>query len=173
VERSAPNLGPQLPRPLARAKEWLRSHHMTLMTIADTPHSIALGSAIGFFFGFTPLYPLKTLLSIAIAWISRVNKLAAAIFANIHDILFWVMPALYFTEYRIGCWFLRLPPKHRVHLRHQWLHDIFNWHVFSRVIWPTIWPIFVGSLFFAIPSALIIYLLVRMLISRERGEAAG
>jgi hypothetical protein len=32
---------------------------MTLMTIADTPHSIALGSAIGIFFGFTPLYPLK------------------------------------------------------------------------------------------------------------------
>src|SRR5438876_1216399 len=39
---------------------------MTLMAIADTPHSIALGSAIGIFFGFTPLYPLKTLLSIAV-----------------------------------------------------------------------------------------------------------
>ena len=47
---------------------------MTLMAIADTPHSIAFGSAIGIFFGFTPLYPLKTLLSIAAAWICRCNK---------------------------------------------------------------------------------------------------
>src|SRR2546430_202799 len=49
----------RLPGSLARLKRWLVMHHMTLMTIADTPHSIALGSAIGIFFGFTPLYPLK------------------------------------------------------------------------------------------------------------------
>jgi uncharacterized protein (DUF2062 family) len=48
----------RLPKPLARMKRWLAAHHMTLMAIADTPHSIALGSAIGIFFGFTPLYPL-------------------------------------------------------------------------------------------------------------------
>jgi uncharacterized protein len=53
---------------VAHLKQWLSKHHMTLMTIADTPHSIAFGSAIGIFFGFTPLYPLKTLLSIAVAW---------------------------------------------------------------------------------------------------------
>src|SRR5437660_537591 len=39
----------RLPGSLARAKRWLVAHHMTLMAIADTPHSIALGSAIGFF----------------------------------------------------------------------------------------------------------------------------
>jgi uncharacterized protein (DUF2062 family) len=173
VDDSAPNDGPPLPGPLAKAKAWLREHHMTLLTIADTPHSIALGSAIGFFFGFTPLYPLKTLLSICAAWIGRGNKLTAAIFANIHDVLFLIMPALYFTEYRIGCWALRLPAKNRVHLRHQWLHDIFNWHVFSRVIWPTFWPMFVGSLFFAVPSALIIYLIVRLLLSRKGPDKPG
>ena len=42
-------------KPLARTKSWLVAHHMTLMTIADTPHSIAFGSAIGIFFGFSPL----------------------------------------------------------------------------------------------------------------------
>jgi len=58
---------PRLPDFLARKKQWLADHHMTLMTMADTPHSIALGSAIGIFFGFTPLWSLKTLLSIAVA----------------------------------------------------------------------------------------------------------
>jgi hypothetical protein len=67
VEALKPPAGPPLPGPLARFKRWLAAHHMTLMTIADTPHSIALGSAIGIFFGFTPLWSLKTLLSIAVA----------------------------------------------------------------------------------------------------------
>lgn len=141
---------------------------MTLMTIADTPHSIALGSAIGIFFGFTPLYPLKTLLSIAAAWASRCNKLAAAIFVNLHDVLIWAMPAIYFAEYQLGCWSLHRPAKHRVHLGHFGLRDYLHWHIFSRLIWPTFWPAFIGSLFLAVPSAIIIYLIMRLLLSRAR-----
>src|SRR5690348_18036411 len=47
VESSKTSVGPPLPGPLVRLKRWLAAHHVTLMTIADTPHSIALGSAIG------------------------------------------------------------------------------------------------------------------------------
>ena len=90
-------------------KRWLAAHHMTLMAIADTPHSIALGSAIGIFFGFTPLYPLKTLLSIAVAWVFRCNKVAAAIAVTLHDVLIWAMPAIYVAEYHLGCWTLQRP----------------------------------------------------------------
>ena len=75
---------------------------MTLVTIADTPHSIALGSAIGIFFGFTPLWSLKTLLSIVVAWVCRCNKIAAAIAVTLHDVLIFVMPAVYFAEYKLG-----------------------------------------------------------------------
>src|SRR2546423_616296 len=32
-----------------RLHRWMRAHHMTLMTLPDTPHNIALGSAIGMF----------------------------------------------------------------------------------------------------------------------------
>src|SRR5207247_3789679 len=107
--------GPRLPRSLAQAKQWLSEHHMTLMAINDTPHSIALGSAIGIFFGFTPLWSLKTLLSIAIAWICRCNKIAAAIAVTVHDVLIFVLPAIYFAEYAVGCWaLLRLPPAVRI-----------------------------------------------------------
>src|SRR5262249_4983148 len=105
----------RLPKPLARMKRWLVAHHMTLMAIADTPHSIALGSAIGIFFGFTPLYPLKTLLSIAVAWVCRCNKIAAAIAVTLHDVMIWAMPALYLAEYHVGCWILNQPAARRVH----------------------------------------------------------
>lgn len=158
----------RLPRPLARLKHWMVLHHMTLMTIADTPHSIALGSAIGIFFGFTPLYPLKTLLSIAVAWISRCNKIAAAIAVTLHDVVIWAMPAIYVAEYHLGCWSLNRTAAHRVHFRQFGLRDYINWHVFSRVVWPTFWPAFVGSLFLAIPSAIIVYFLMRMLLSRAQ-----
>jgi uncharacterized protein (DUF2062 family) len=158
----------RLPKPLAQMKSWLVAHHMTLMTIADTPHSIALGSAIGIFFGFTPLYPLKTLLSIAVAWIFRCNKIAAAIAVTLHDVLIWVMPAIYVAEYHLGCWTLQRPMAQRVHFRHFGLRDYIHWHVFSRVVWPAFWPAFIGSLFLAVPSAIIVYFLMRLLISRAR-----
>jgi uncharacterized protein len=158
----------RLPGPFARLKRWLVAHHMTLMTIADTPHSIAFGSAIGIFFGFTPLYPLKTLLSIGTAWVCRCNKIAAAIAVTLHDLLIWAMPAIYLAEYHLGCWSLQRPPAQRVHFRQFGLHDYVHWHVFSRVVWPTFWPAFVGSLFLAVPSAIIIYFVMRLLVSRAR-----
>jgi uncharacterized protein (DUF2062 family) len=95
--------GPRLPNPLARLKHWLTEHHMTLMAIGDTPHSIALGSAIGIFFFFFFFYTLKTLLSIAVAWICRCNKIAAAIAVTVHDVA--ISRCQPFTgEYKLGCW---------------------------------------------------------------------
>src|SRR5437764_9332841 len=137
---------------------------MTLMTMADTPHSIALGSAIGIFFGFTPLWSLKTLLSIAVAWLCRCNKIAAAIAVTVHDVLIFVMPAIYFAEYKVGCWTLhRPPPAHRVRF-HFGLHDYLNWDVFLRLVWPAL----VGSLFLAFPSAVVVYFVIRMLVGAGR-----
>lgn len=155
--------GPRLPRSLAHFKQWLADHHMTLMTLADTPHSVALGSAIGIFFGFTPLYPLKTLLSILVAWICRCNKLAAAIAVTLHDVLIFAMPAIYFAEYKMGCRVLHRPPPTRIHFNPLHFHQAFHWHVFTRWIWPAL----IGSLFLAIPSAIAAYVVLRLLVRRH------
>jgi uncharacterized protein len=137
---------------------------MTLIAIADTPHSIALGSAIGVFFGFTPLYSLKTLLSIVTAWIARCNKVAAAIAVTLHDVLIFAMPAIYFAEYRLGCRVLHLTPSMKARLGDLRFHHYFSWRLFSHVVWPAL----IGSLFLAVPSAILVYFLVRMLVSRGR-----
>src|ERR1700759_4382746 len=123
--------GPPLPRSLAHLKQWLTDHHMTLLAIADTPHSIALGSAIGIFFGFTPLYSVKTLLSIAVAWISRCNKIAAVIAVTLHDVLFFAMPAIYFVEYKVGCRVLHRPAPSRDPFEHFRLGHFFHWRVLN------------------------------------------
>lgn len=157
--------GVKLPRSLAHAKEWLRAHHMTLMAINDTPHSVALGSSVGMFFGFTPLYSLKTLLAIAFAWICRSNKLAAAIASNLHDIFFLAMPAVYFLEYKIGCWVLHRPPAQKA-FQHFALTNYLHWRFVVRVVWPAL----IGSLALGIPAALVTYLTMRMLVSRSRSS---
>ena len=159
--------GPSLPNWFRRKKKWLADHHMTLVTMADTPHSIALGSAIGMFFGFTPLYSLKTLLSIGFAWTCRSNKLAAAIASNLHDIFLIAMPAVYFFEYKIGCWILRRPPAPKP-FHHFVFGDYLHWHFLVRVVWPTL----IGSLFIGLPAALVTYFIMRLLISRARAPQA-
>jgi uncharacterized protein (DUF2062 family) len=158
--------GPKLPRSMSQAKRWLADHHMTLIAIADSPHSIALGSAIGIFFGFTPLASLKTLLSILAAWICRCNKIAAVIAVTVHDVLIFAMPAIYFAEYKLGCRILNRPPRVRIHPWHFSIHDYLSLGSFSKFIWPAL----IGSMFLAIPSGLIGYLLVRMLVSRSRSS---
>ncbi len=45
---------------------WIRDHVLAqrarIMSINETPHSVAFGSAVGMFFEFTPLFDVKTLL---------------------------------------------------------------------------------------------------------------
>lgn len=154
--------GPRLPRSIAQLKQWLSEHHMTLMTLGDTPHSIAFGSAIGIFFGFTPLYPFKTLLSILAAWACRCNKIAAAVAVTVHDVLIFVMPAIYYAEYKLGCWVLLRPPAPRLH--HIRMADYLHWHVFGRFVWPAL----IGSLFLAVPTAVVTYFMLRLLVQRAR-----
>jgi uncharacterized protein (DUF2062 family) len=159
--------GPRLPRSMASFKQWMADHHMTLMAIADTPHSIALGSAIGIFFGFTPLLSLKTLLSIAVAWVCRCNKIAAVIAVTLHDVLFFAMPAIYFVEYKLGCWVLRRPPPTHDPFERLRLGHFFHWHVLSHLIWPAL----IGSMFLAIPCAIAAYVILRLLVRRARGPS--
>jgi uncharacterized protein len=151
-----------------RLKRWMRAHHMTLMTLPDTPHSIALGSAVGMFFGFTPLFGMKTLLSITVAWLLKSNKIAAVITVTLHDLLLPFVPAIFFWQYRMGMWTLhgRLPQ--RAGFRRVPLRDYMEWTTFFTVGQ----PILVGSLFFAVPAAILVYFGLRAVLIRARAKAS-
>ena len=149
-----------------RLNRWMRAHHMTLMTLPDTPHAIALGSAIGMFFGFTPLFTMKTLLAFLITWLCRANKTAAVITVTLHDVLLPLVPAMFFWQYRLGMWALygRLPQ--RPGFRRVALGDFMEWTTFLTVGR----PILVGSLFFAVPAALLVYFGLRGVLIRSRAK---
>src|SRR5215469_7570194 len=114
-------------------RRWLREHSLKLLAIRDTPEAIAGGVAIGIFFGFTPLFGLKTVLAILVAWLTGSNILAAVIAGAMHDIIIPLMPAIYLWEYGVGYWLLSHPhrwpvppPMHRLH------REFLDWHTWAN-----------------------------------------
>jgi uncharacterized protein (DUF2062 family) len=149
-----------------RLNRWMRAHHMTLMTLPDTPHAIALGSAIGMFFGFSPLFGLKTILAFVITWAFKANKTAAVITVQLHDLLLPLVPALFFWQYRLGMWaqYGRVPQ--RPGFRRVALSDFMEWTTFLTVGR----PLLVGSLFFAVPAAILVYFILRAVLIRAHAR---
>jgi uncharacterized protein (DUF2062 family) len=154
------------PRTWGQLTKWMAAHHMTLMTLPDTPHSIALGAAIGMFFGCTPLFGMKTLLSIAAAWLLKGNKIAAFISVTLHDIILPFWPAIFVWEYRMGMWALHGRVPQRAGFRHVALRDYMEWTTFFTVGQ----PLLVGSLFIGLPCAIVVYYVLRGVLRRARSS---
>jgi uncharacterized protein (DUF2062 family) len=144
----------------------MRAHHMTLMTLPDTPHNIALGAAIGMFFGFSPLFGLKTILAFFVTWACRANKTAAVITVQLHDLLLPFVPAMFLWQYKLGMWALYHRVPQREGFRRVPLSEWLEWTKFLTVGR----PILVGSLFFALPAALIVYFGFRAVLIRSRAR---
>lgn len=152
-----------------RLVNWMRAHQVTLMTLPDTPHAIALGSAIGMFFGFSPLFGLKTILAFLITWVFKANKTAAVITVQLHDLLLPLVPAMFFWQYKLGMWTLygRLPQ--REGFRRVPLRDYMEWTTFLTLGR----PILVGSLFFAVPAGILTYFALRGVLIRARTKSGA
>ncbi len=148
---------------------WLRTKVGQLLRLKDTPHAIAVGVAVGVFFGFVPLVGLKTLLALGVTRLLRGSLLAAVIAVTLHDVLLPVAPLLLRWEYDIGYWLLSQPHEFpsRLHLSHHspsvWLH----WSTFFTVGR----PLLVGSLVLGAPAAVAAYGLTLWWAGRSRPNA--
>src|SRR5438067_2528979 len=146
-------------------RRWLHEHSLRLLAIRDTPEAIAGGIAIGIFFGFTPLFGLKTILAIFFAWLTRSNILAAVIAGTLHDLALPIMPEVFRWEYKIGYWILN----------HEWprsgsLHLAFHeWRNWVRLLASDIGkPMLVGSMVIATPLAGICFFVGKAIVARHR-----
>ncbi len=139
------------------------------MSIDDTAHSVAFGAAVGMFFGFTPLFGVKTLLSILVAWLFKSNKIAAAVTVTLHDLILPAAPVILLWEYRMGMWALHGVVPQRPKFRTIRLRDYMEWTTFFTVGQPML----IGSLFFALPSAIVVYFLIRGFLFRARAASAN
>lgn len=140
-----------------------RSALRRLWHLEASPHAIALGAAIGVFWGTTPLFGLKTVLALLTARLVRGHLVAAVIGVTLHDVLLPLLPLLVLWEFRLGCRVLgsdpatlpHLPPLHFSH---------FQWTVY----FDEARPLLVGALIIGLASALATYALLRAVLRHRR-----
>ena len=149
-------------------RRWLQRHSLKLLAIRDTPEAIAGGVAIGVFFGFAPLFGLKTVLTILFAWLTQSNIIAAILAVTAHDILLPLMPAIYIWEYRFGFWVLSEPHRFPAFIPrlHRDIHS--SWRTWLPVLLGVGKPLLVGGTLLASPIALVCYFLTRKFVGRHQ-----
>jgi hypothetical protein len=123
------------------------------------------------FVGFTPLFGIKTLLCLALAYLLRCSKLAAVIAVSLHDVITPFWPVLLKVEYDIGTWILASfqyhPPNPDMHHFH--FQDMLKWTTFLDVGL----PLLIGSIFVSVPAAVLSYAgMLSLLQYRERKRLA-
>jgi uncharacterized protein (TIGR03546 family) len=147
-------------------KRWLREHSLKLLAIRDTPEAIAGGIAIGIFFGFTPLFGLKTVLAIFFAWLTRSNIIAAVLAGTLHDLILPIMPFIFIWEYKIGFWILNQEWPHNV--RRLLLVMPHNWHDWKHLLTSGVGkPTLLGSMVIALPLAGTCYFIAKTIVARH------
>jgi len=151
--------------------EKVRETVKKLFSLKDTPHAIAGGVAIGVFVGFTPLFGVKTLLSLGLAYALRCNPIAAVIAVSLHDVLMPFAPFLMRMEYDIGYWMLshphHLPPKLELHHEHFHPGEMLKWTTFLNLGL----PLLLGSLVVSAPAAVVFYFLMLTIVKARRGAS--
>lgn len=149
-------------------RRWFRKHSLKLLAIRDTPQAIAGGVAIGIFFGFTPLFGLKTILSIFFAWLTGSNILAAVLAGAMHDLALPLMPAIYLWEYKVGYWLMSHPHELPPSIRE------FHWNVFHRDTWSKLFygdvgvRLLLGGVIFGGPFAALSFWLTHFFVVRHQ-----
>lgn len=84
-------------------KDSIRKYLSRIKQLQGDPHFIAMGMGIGIFVCATPTFPFQTILAVALAFILRASKAAAAIGSGVGIPL---IPFFYIESYKVGMFLL-------------------------------------------------------------------
>ena len=126
--------------------------------LSGTPHSIALGLAIGVFISMTPTIPLHTVLCLAIAFMLRASKVAALMGSMLANPI--TLPGFYFGSYKLGAALWRHPVTWDPH--DMAVHELVakGWEFFAEML--------TGGLAMGIGPAVFTYFATRWLVVAVR-----
>jgi len=145
-----------------RAKRWMRYWYLRLMRQNSTPQNLALAMALGMFIGALPIIPFQSIIVIALAFVLRVNKLAAWL-ATCYSNAATMVPFYYFL-YVVGS---AVTPFHVAfdpnRLEMEQLLSA-GWEVFAVM--------FTGGLAFGIPASAATYFLTLYIVRGYRRRRA-
>ena len=147
-------------------QDYIRKIHR-LLDAKDAPHSVAGGTSIGVFFGFLPIFGLKTLGAMGVSMVTRCSIVGSVIGVSLHDILLPIWPLILRWQFQIGFWILSHPHHFAPPLTRQDFHlsEFLQWDNFIDIGL----PITVGGVVFALPISLVTYGMV-LFIMRIRAQ---
>ena len=138
---------------LHKTKNFIRR----ILRTEDSPKKIALGLAIGVFWGIIPTFGFAILFSLPTAFLLKGNKLAAILGTFVVNP--FTTPFIYAFEYKVGQLVLKTAP-----LPLSW--DIFNLENLLDISK----ALLVGSIFLAIALALLTYFLTLQITIKHRAR---
>jgi uncharacterized protein (DUF2062 family) len=150
-------------------REYIRKFH-ELLDAKDAPHSVAGGTAIGVFFGFIPIFGLKTVSAMGVSLLTRCSVVASVIGVSLHDILIPVWPLILRFQFQIGFWILShphhfAPPLNRDDFK---ISELLQWDNFVDIGL----PLLVGGIVFAVPFSLLSYGAVLLIMNWRQKRRA-
>ncbi|MDE1170331.1 MAG: DUF2062 domain-containing protein [Verrucomicrobium sp.] len=147
---------------------WTKGQIHAIIHLEDDKKSIAAGVAIGVFWGFTPFFGFKTILTFLTAWACRVNKVAAVAAVALHELLLPIYPFYLHASYQFGSWLLHTPQPLRAEKMLHILHHPSLWKQEAYHLW----PVLLGSVLLAVLPAILAYVLTLWGIEQKLERAA-
>lgn len=153
-------------------RNFVRKFH-ELLDAKDAPHSVAGGTSIGVFFGFIPIFGLKTLGAMALSLLTRCSVVGSVIGVSLHDLFIPIWPLILRWQFQVGFWILShphhfAPPLSKEDFK---FSEIFQWDNFVDIGL----PLMVGGAIFATPVSLVTYgsiLFIMKIRAKRRSKEA-
>ncbi|MCA8999601.1 MAG: DUF2062 domain-containing protein [Planctomycetaceae bacterium] len=150
-------------------RQWVRA----ILMLDDTPHSIALGTAIGIFVAFTPTVGVQMVLVMLIAFLTsrlfHFNRVAGLIAVYLSNP--FTMVPIYWFNYRLGTMFLKETVSQEEFARLFQYTTFSEWQRSLRAIFFTVGtPLLIGSLLVGLFFGLLSYLVIRRLTERVQAH---
>jgi uncharacterized protein len=130
----------------------LRYVALRVLRLKSSPHSIAVGVAVGAASSFTPFFGLHIVLAVLLAWIFSGNVLAAAIATALANPI--TIPLILAASYEIGT--ALVEPQGGSTVASADIARMIE-HMNLAELWGLLKPMLVGSLPLAVAAALIFY----------------
>jgi len=142
----------------SKIKHWLKRTR----ALNGEPRYVAMGMAVGIFVSATPTIPFQTLIAVALAFIMRGSKAAAAVGVWLSNPV--TFPVFYLASYKTGTFLFGMSSPQNI--SGQTTADLFKLGI-DITIAATVGGIFIG-LFLAVGSYLITHRIVTKIRAREK-----
>jgi uncharacterized protein (DUF2062 family) len=147
-------------------KRKVRETWRKLSSLDAHPGQIAAGFSVGIAAGLLPLNPSPIILAAVLAWLLRMNLVAAVAGGTIAILYTPLLPLIWLAEYRIGALFVTVKHPFSLDHAHLWEFVQQGWDAYAAML--------IGACVIAIPISAVTFVAVRQLAkrwARERHES--